>query len=296
MLLIVGSNGLLGRYAAAYFSLSDDGVVLASHQPGADLHIDLRMPSTDLVPTLPAGITHALICSSVTDVDACRQDPEGTGLLNVTNTISLIESLVQAEIQPIFCSSDLVFQGDRGSYREDDDRSPTTEYGRQKKEVEDFLLQQPAPFLIIRMSKLYTLESDDPSPIGQMIGSLNEGKSIRCATDQIICPTWVGDIPPALGALLQGNATGFYHVSAPVRYTRFSLGMRVAEPISLGHLVERCSIRDFDFAEPRPTDNSLDMTKFLNETGFTFSDLEENLPKILAKHGHQQLVGHGDSV
>ena len=268
----------------------------ASHQPGADIHLDLRMPPVDVAKTLPAGVSHALVCSGVTDIDACCRDPEGTRRLNVSHTISLLESFISIGIQPIFCSTDLVFQGDRGNYKEDDLRQPTTEYGRQKKEVEDFLLEQGAPFLIIRMSKLYSLEPNDTSPIGQMINSLLEEKTIRCAYDQTICPTWVGDIPPAVNALLQQGATGAYHVSAPERYTRFSLGMSVAKPMLSDHLLERCSIRDFDFAEPRPTDNSLDVTKFLAETGFAFSGLEENLPKILAKRGHQQPVGRRGDV
>ena len=287
MLLVVGSGGLLGCCAAAHFSALGEQVIRASRQPGADIHLDLRMPPVDVAKTLPAGITAALICSSVTDIDACRRDPEGTRRFNVGHTISLLKSFFRFGIQPIFCSTDLVFQGDRGNYGEADVRQPTTEYGRQKKEVEDFLLQQSSPFLIIRMSKLYSLGTDDPSPIGQMINSLGEGKAIRCAGDQTICPTWVGDIPPAVSLLLQGKATGVYHLAAPGSYTRYTLGMYVARCMSLEHLVNRCSIRDFDFAEPRPTDNSLDVSKFLGETGFAFGAFRKQLHKILSRRASE---------
>ena len=283
MLLVVGSGGLLGRHAAAYFSAAGKQIVCASHRPAADIYLDLRRPG-DIVKSLPSGISHALICSSVTNIDACRRDKVGTRRFNVKHTVALLQTLLSHEIQPIFCSTDAVFRGDRGNYKEDDARQPTMEYGRQKKEVEDFLLHQNAPFLIIRMSKLYSLELDDPSPIGQMANALVEGTVIRCADDQVICPTWVGDIPPAVNLLLEAKATGVYHMAAPQRYTRYTLGIYIAKCLGLDHLVQRCSIRDFAFAEPRPVDSSLDVTKFLGETGFTFSGLEKNLSEILSKH------------
>lgn len=282
MFLIVGSNGFLGRHAVAHFAAAGERVISASHLSGADIQLDLESPIGDSIESLPSGITHALICSGLTNMDQCRREPSKTNLFNVIHIIDLLRALLNRDVLPIFCSSDMVFKGDNGDYTEDDPRHPVTEYGCQKKAVEDYLLQQSQPFLIIRMSKLYSTEPDDPSPIGQMIGALGEGNSIRCAEDQVICPTWVGDIPPAVALLVQANATGVYHTAAPQRYTRYKLGMHIANRVGLEHLVQRCSIRDFAFAEPRPTDNSLNVSKFLGETGYTFATLEENMPKILA--------------
>jgi len=291
MLLIVGSGGLLGAHAAAQFRRLGSPVVCASHGPGAELQVDLTQPGGgDLVARLPDGVTHALMASSITSLDACARDPEATRRFNVTRTIQLLEALLARGIQPVFCSSDLVFRGDRGRYREDDPREPTTEYGRHKRAVEAFLLGQDRPVLIIRMSKLYSVDPDDPSPIGQMLNALSRGEPVRCADDQVICPTAVEDIPRALEALLRRHATGVYHVAAPQPFTRYTLGRRVAAAIAREELIQRCSIRDFAFAEPRPVDNSLDVSKFLTETGFRFTTLQDALPEIVRRrHAHADM-------
>ena len=258
-------------------------MVSASHRPGAEIHLDLEHPVGDLGEILPKGITHALLCSSLTNIDACYWDPEGSKRFNVTHTMQLIQGLLNLAIQPIFCSSDLVFKGDRGDYKEDDFREPTTVYGSQKKMVEDFLVGQASPFLIIRMSKLYSLERDDPSPVAQTLDELAAGNVVRVADDAVICPTCVYDIPPAVGRLMGSAATGAYHIAAPQRYSRYSLALAIAETMGREHLVQRCSISDFAFAEPRPVDNSLNVSKFLGKTGFVFSNFAENLHDILAK-------------
>ncbi|MBI3011654.1 MAG: SDR family oxidoreductase [Candidatus Omnitrophica bacterium] len=285
MLLIVGSGGLLGSHVAAYFLQAGMPVVCASHKPGADLKLDLAQPLGDFAKQLPKGITHVFVCSSITSLDACARDPETTRRFNVTHTIALLEQLLAKGIRPIFCSSDLVFKGDRGNYREDDPREPTTEYGRQKHTVEEFLLGQAQRSLIIRMSKLYSLAPDDPSPIGQMLTALKRGQCVRGADDQTICPTCVEDIPKALHALLNLRATGVYHVASSQRDTRYTLARRLAAAIGRERLVQRCSIRDFTFVEPRPTDNSLDVSRFLSATPCRFTTLDERLPEILRRRG-----------
>ena len=282
MLLIIGAKGLLGQHATTFFLTTGERVICASHQPEADICLDLRRPIGNITQVLPGGITHALFCSSLTNIDACYRDPDETNRFNVVHTIDLLRVLLNLGIIPIFFSSDLVFKGDKGNYSEEEPRFPSTEYGRQKKAVEDFLLSQGKPFVIIRMSKLYSLERDDPSPVGKMINALHRKSTIRCADDQVICPTCVCDISQAIYLLIQSKATGVYHVASPHRYTRYSLGMKLANSLGLENLVQRCSIYDFAFPEPRPTDNSLNVCKILSRHDISFTSLEENLPKILS--------------
>lgn len=280
-LLIVGSGGLFGRHAAAYLRAAGRGVVCASHRPGAAIRLDLHRPLGDVVRLIPSDVTHALICSSITDIELCRREADTTRRFNVERTIELIEALLDRAVQPIFLSSDLVFRGDTGNYAEDDPREPITEYGRQKKEVEDFILGMRRPFLVIRLSKLYSLDADDPSPVGQTVRALRAGRTVRAATDQVVSPTWVVDAVKAVDVLVGRKLTGIYHVAAPQRFTRYSLAMTTARLMGAEQQVERCSIKEFDFLEPRPSDNSLAVDKFISATNFPFSDLQSNLRMVL---------------
>ncbi|OGX44382.1 MAG: hypothetical protein A3I71_01615 [Omnitrophica WOR_2 bacterium RIFCSPLOWO2_02_FULL_63_16] len=282
-LLIVGANGLLGRSTAAAFRAAGVPVLCASHQAGSEVRINFEEPLGDWAARLPEGITHALVCSSLTNIDACARNPQLSRRFNVTRTTECLEGLLDENIEPIFCSSDLVFAGDRGDYREEDPREPTTEYGRQKKAVEDVLLGERRPWLILRLSKLYSLEPDDPSPVGQTLTAFSQERHVRAADDQVVCPTWAGDIPRTLHALLTRQAAGVFHVTAPEPFTRYALALRLAHAVGKPHLVERCSIRDFTFSEPRPVNNSLNVERTLTTTGMRFMTLEEALPQILGR-------------
>ncbi|HBN07139.1 MAG TPA: hypothetical protein DD435_00325 [Cyanobacteria bacterium UBA8530] len=284
MLLIVGANGLLGRHAGNYFMEAGRSVISVSHGEPADFQLDLRFPVEGdfLKEKIPARVKAALICSAVTSLDECFLHKEETRRFNVTHTIALLQWLIRHHVLPIFCSSDQVFAGEKGGYREDDERTPASEYGRQKKAVEDFLEAQDRPYLILRLSKLYSLDDDDTSPIGQMLTTLSQGKIVRGAYDQAICPTLVDDLPRAIAWLLDYGATGAFHLAALRRYTRHELALQVADSIGREAQVEQCSIRDIAFAEPRTLDNTLVTEKFLARSGFRFRELAETLPTILA--------------
>ncbi len=60
----------------------------------------------------------------------CEANPEMAYSANVATTINLVRQFPKARI--IYISSDYVFSGDRGGYREDDALGPVTVYGRTK--------------------------------------------------------------------------------------------------------------------------------------------------------------------
>lgn len=284
MLAVIGANGLLGKYVAEHFESRGIPVFRMSHRQPADRLFDLSRPVEQF--SFPAAVSHALFCSSMTSIDACCLEPERTEMFNVTRTVEFLQQVMRCGIIPIFCSSDLVFDGSRGGYCETDNRLPNTAYGRQKKSVEDFLSAQNKPFLIVRMTKVYSIGSDDTSPIKQMLDALVSGRAIRCAVDQTIVPTWVGDIVKCIELLLNLGKTGIYHLASPVCYTRFTLGKLLAGAVGRGDLLSPCSISDFPFAEPRPKDNSLNADKMATETGINFVKLEDILPEMLKHRGY----------
>lgn len=284
-LLVVGSGGLLGHAAVGWCDAHGVGCHRASHRPGADMTLDLHHPPGAWADNLPDGLTHALLCSAISRLDTCAREPEATWRFNVTHTLALIESLAARGIVPVFCSSDLVFAGQRGGWREDDACHPTTAYGRQKRAVEEHLARASYPWLVLRLSKLYSDRVDDPSPVCGILRDLLAGRIVRGAVDQTVCPTWVDDVPRALGALLQADATGVWHVACAERYTRHSLALLLAEAVGRPELVQPCHLADFDFVEPRPADNTLDVGR-LTGLGVVLTPLREKLPAILENHRH----------
>lgn len=262
-LLVIGATGTLGRHLVAAGRQRGFEVYATSRQATANTHRfclpdDNPGAFLDRLPTPPVA---AFVCAAESGIDRCRQDPASEAI-NVTATRRLFAALAERDILPVFYSSDLVFSGrpDEAAdgYREGDPCHPGTAYGRQKHRAEEALRQLGEKHLILRLSKLYSGDSDDRSPLAQWRQALAGQQAIRCATDQWLTPTWAGDVAAASFALLERNRRGTVHVAAPESFTRFALAVRLAQQWGFdGDLVSPCLIGDFAFAEPRPQDNRL---------------------------------------
>lgn len=277
-MLVFGANGFLGKRIVSHFRSKGHDVLSASHKGGADFHFDLNSACFDFFPEIAGLVRYGIICNSITNIDRCKRERSSTWSFNVTDTIRLVRIMREYGITPVFFSSDLVFDGEGGNYREEDVRRPTTEYGLQKKAVEDFIMSNCDEFLVLRMSKLYSPAEDDTSPIRNIIESFAGSRPVKCADDQFICPTLAEDIPSVLEILIGRSMTGVFHLSAVNSFTRYEMGKRVAGFFGFpAELVERCSISDFDFAEKRPLNNTLNSVRVRERTGFKFTELESGL-------------------
>lgn len=263
--LVLGASGNLGRHL--YRSLGPARAVATFHAtpvPGA-VHFDAtRMRLSDTLLSGAHGFRAAFVLFGRTAIDACARDPQASAQLNVDSTIHVIDELIAAGVKPVFASSDAVFDGTRGNWTEDDPANPILTYGRQKAQVERYLMAQSSPWVITRLSKLMG-DGAETDPLAQWLRQIENGQEIRCATDQRFSPLDIVAAADILLALAQTNASGLYHVGGPQAMTRMELFETLLAAIrryrSVVPKVIACSIRDFAFLEPRPLDCSMSSAK-----------------------------------
>ena len=85
-------------------------------------------------------IIHAAAISGAEDV---RKNPRQAWAVNVEATQQLAVWCRDHRRRLVFTSTDMVFDGARGWYREDDPRAPIVEYGRTKAAAEEAVLEVP---------------------------------------------------------------------------------------------------------------------------------------------------------
>jgi len=157
--LVVGASGFVGGYL--YRRLTDEGFqTLGTQSTATSSHLlafDLRVDR--IADVLPAGFLKegepvwACICAALSSLEACGRDPDGSRAINVSGTIRLIDDLVNRGCRIVYFSTSAVHNGARPLYDESVPADPINEYGRQKAEVEHYVLSHFPNALVVRLSK-----------------------------------------------------------------------------------------------------------------------------------------------
>lgn len=276
--LILGASGFIGQRLAQRLGASRALATYHAHPAPGGVTFDAL---SDSLATLGAPLTtarHAFILFGITHIDVCAREPARAAALNITATRSVIEQLVARGIVPVFASTDVVFDGARGGYREEDAPRPILTYGRQKLEIEEFIREHAPRHLILRLPKLIGDRPGDGGMLDDWLRAIDAGTPIVCATDQVFSPIALDDAVTAMIALIESGATGTYHLGGPTAWNRADLFDAFAAALrkhrDVAARMRRCSIRDFpQFAEARPLDITMNSEKLYRATGFVPRDM-----------------------
>lgn len=280
--LIVGANSFIGGHLlTAYQEIhpSTIGTTRRPSEPGL-AYLDLEIPNLDSLDL--KGYGAAILAAAVSRVVPCEGDPEGTRRVNVTGTLRLIEQLRARNIVPVFLSTDYVFDGaSTTGYADDAPRCPCTEYGRHKAEVEQAFEASGAPFLVLRLSKIYSLERGDGSLLDEMASHLLSGRGYSAAHDQVFCPTYVRDLAPAIMELQRKGATGIFNFCADEAWSRYDIARAVAQQVGLSpDVVQRVSLDDLPGSFCRPKCTVLRPERLQRETSIRLTPLSTLMPRF----------------
>lgn len=275
-ILILGASGLVGRYLFNYLKRQQKKVIGTYHKnksPGL-LYFDV---TKSLIDTLSLDdIGYAVICSAITKLDRCKNNPELSYSVNVKGLEKIMAELDKKDILPIFMSSASVFDGVEGGYKEEDKRNPTSLYGKQKLEVENFIFSNFKDFLIIRPGKVFGVKKGEGVLFTEWLEKYKQRQEIRCADDEKLSPIYAEDVARGINLLIDMNERGIYHVNPPIHLSRFEMAQSFFNYLGIRDArIIRCSIDDFDFLEKRSKNTFLDASKFIKKTGFKFTPLEE---------------------
>ena len=169
------------------------------------------------------------VSRAVEDVDAVIHTAyvQGPGEWEVNAEGSAVVAEAARGLRLIQLSSDLVFDGARGRYREEDDPAPVNSYGRSKAEAERRVAAVHPEATIVRTSLIYG--GAEPGPQERLARD-----NRRFFVDEIRSPVHVGDLAAALLELLELEAPGPLHVAGADDVSRFDFAVLLgADPAQL---------------------------------------------------------------
>jgi dTDP-4-dehydrorhamnose reductase len=282
MILLFGASGYIGTHFLKSFRPSEClGTYCGTAVDGA-VRFDVRTTTLNEILSDSQTPSHAVIMLGITRIDPCKTDEAQARAINVAGIKRLVDELFARGIKPVFTSSDFVFDGRKGHYKETDAPCPNTFYGTQKVEVEEFLRASHKDYLILRLPKTFGTEPGDQTLLTNWIGPLQRGETIPCAADQKFCATHVSDIVAGIRKSLEMNLSGTYHLCASMAYTRVQLVRMLADSLAVSPKIRECSILDLGFPDTRPIDISMNSEKFCSETRLTFRSMPDCCQDIAA--------------
>lgn len=161
-----------------------------------------------------------------TDYDESKLAENLVYKLNVVGIKNLATACHKYGKVPIFISTDFVFDGTGGPYRENDqmaqNRADISWYGWTKKLADEYILGNYADALIVRISYPYRKEFGLKGDVARNFLKMYDrfaAKEIDSLypvfTDQFFTPTFIDDLSPALKLLIEKKQSGVFHVASP---------------------------------------------------------------------------------
>ncbi len=197
--------------------------------------------------------------AAVSSADEVYRDPTGARAINVEATRRLAAWAAARDRRILFTSTDMVFDGSRSWYREEDPAAPIQGYGRTKVEAEPSVLAVPRG-VVARISLLFgAVRGGKPGFFDSALDALARGEKRSFFRDEYRTPLDYGTAAEIIARLIESETTGIVHVGGRERLSRFELMKRVAVVRGIDPELICPSCRaDTVFLEPRPADVSLD--------------------------------------
>ncbi|MDY7040305.1 MAG: SDR family oxidoreductase [Chloroflexota bacterium] len=225
-LLITGGSGYLGRHLIALAAGHWEIVATYSrHRLDGEGCVAARLDISD------AQQVEALVEQARPDVvihTAYTTDSEeAMQQVIVRGTRHVARAVRKAGARLIHLSTDVLFDGEKGHYTEDDSPSPITPYGWAKAAAEAIVAAEAPDAVIVRTSLITGFDPLDRHT-RWVLDSLREGREIRLFTDEFRCPVWVITLGRALLELATLDYRGVLHVAGDQVLSRYELGVKVA--------------------------------------------------------------------
>ena len=287
--LITGSNGLLGQKLVYALKQREDVEVLATARGENRLvdqigyqYISLDISNQQEVEEVFAKYQPQIVmhCAAMTNVDICQSKREECWNINVQSVDYLCNAAEKVKAHFIHVSTDFIFDGKSGPYKEDAIANPVSYYGESKLAAEKIVEKYQGSWAILRTVLVYGLV-DNMSRSNIVLwakGELEKGKSINVVNDQFRTPTLAEDLAKGCILAMEKKAQGIYNISGKDYMSIIELVNKVADYYHLDKsLIKPISSESLKQPAKRPPVTGFILDKAIKDLGYTPHSFEEGI-------------------
>jgi len=282
--LVIGATGQVGGALMSVLERSGftaTGTYRSQPRPGLiPLDVTDAIAVRDCLDRLKPEVVF-IAYNSAGGVDWCEEHPRETVDQHVGGAQRILEAAAAHRSRIVFYSTDYVFDGTSGPYREDAEPSPISVYGRAKRDAEALVAAYPHGALIVRTTAVVSWDRSSRNFAMTVWNVLSAGSTLRVPDDQWCSPTLAEFLAEASVRLVQEGATGIFNISGKTRMTRADLAVALAKAMALDvSLIQPTPTAALNQRAARPLQGGFDTTKLTETLGTEPLDLAASLQRL----------------
>jgi dTDP-4-dehydrorhamnose reductase len=292
-ILITGTNGLLGQKLIDLYLENKDIKLIATARgdnryptkKGYE-YATMDITSSDEVKEVIIKYNPDCIINTaaMTNVDQCEEDRIGAENLNINSVKHLVNAANIVGAHFIQLSTDFIFDGKAGPYKEDDTPNPLSFYGETKLKAENIVKNKAKKWSIIRTVLVYGLVHDmsRSNIVLWAKNALEKGQVLNIVDDQFRSPTLAEDLAIGCQLIEQKEAEGVFNISGKDQMSIVSLVERVADYFQLDKsVIEKVSSSTLNQPAKRPPITGFNLEKSIKELGYKPHSFEEGIGLLI---------------
>ncbi len=219
----------------------------------------------------------------MTNVDLCEDEKKDCDALNVEAVRYLADACVKVDAHLIQISTDFIFDGENGPYKEEDKPNPLSYYGLSKLKSEQLLQKHAVKWTVLRTIIVFGVGENLSK--GNIVlwakGALAKGDPLNIIDDQFRAPTLAEDLADICILAAKKKALGIFNASGKDIMSIYEIVERIAK--HYGNTTEnlnKISTATLNQTAGRPPRTGFILDKSRKELGYNPHSFEESLAII----------------
>jgi dTDP-4-dehydrorhamnose reductase len=286
--MVIGASGLLGSHLAEYTKDRYDVIATFNNHPFEiagckTVQMDLTDSGKTKNTILKEDPDCIILSAAQRNVDYCEKNQKEVTRINVTGALNVAVASKQVQAKLIYISTDLVFDGAKGMYKEDDPTNPVQHYGKTKLKGEQEVASKLDDYAIARVSVLYDWNRFDHTTnfVTWIFKRLEKKEPLSLFPDQFRCATYIKNSCEALLSIYEKDEKGIFHVAGKNCVSRYYIGLQVAKIFGFDeNLITTMKSSESEWIAKRPSKCCLDVGKMEKKLGVNSYSIEQGLEKM----------------
>jgi dTDP-4-dehydrorhamnose reductase len=235
-ILLIGGDEILGESLSVYLTTNTDSDLYVV-TPDEKLDGTANLNYTDITDReklkelcFALKPDYVVNVCEVSNIDECEEDKKKASDFNLILSQNLVRIANIVDAKYVGVSSDMIFDGTVGFYKEEARPEPLNYYGKTKHAAENMIRSENIPWTIIRTSMPFGFSKySKKDELFDIVSKLHKAEKVLVSEKVTRTPIFVEDLAEGIARVIEREKTGIYNIAGKDVYDAYHFASAVAE-------------------------------------------------------------------